>query len=1248
MVINICNTEYKQEDHRIRRYNSVLEGINRIFSITIQAKTEEELGKECLSVAIDVTGSQIGFIGEVSADGLLHDTAISDMGWAQCRMYDRTGHRRAPGNFILHGFYGRVVDSGKGFFTNEPPSHPDSIGLPPGHPPLTSFLGVPLVLDGKTVGMISVANREGGYSYEQQEDLEAIAPAVIQALHRKREEQERERAEEALRASEERLRLLSDNLPDSALYQYTHEPDGSVRFLYCSAGIEKLNGVSPLDVLRDPGTLHRQIPQTYFERLVEAEARSARELSDFDMEIPMRLPDGKVRWMRLHSHPRRFPDGRTLWDGVQTDITESKRAEEALRESGNKYRDLFETVQEVFYIDRLIYDEQGNVVDWFFEDLNPAGFELLGLKDIDEARGKRGSEVLGREVASFYLPMIEKARQSSKAVTFQYHSPYVDKEFLTSYVVRGDRLISAQMDVTELKQIEAALKKSKEQYQTLFNSITEGFAYYKAIYDKDGTLCDLLVLEINPAGARISGVEREAQVGKTWREVWTDVEDYWFEAYNKVDQTGKSARYENFSNITGKWYNVQIYKIEKGKFAVTFQDINERKHAEEILKEEYSILEKKVKERTAELEEAYSSLKENERWLSEAQKMAHLGNWDRDFATDEVYWSDEAYRIFGHRPQEFGITYNMFLSYIHPDDRDCVINAIKKALDGRPYSIDFRIIPADGIERIVHSQGEITVDEENIPVRMSGTVQDITERKKAEEKIQILANIVESSNDAIITESLDGIITSWNKGAERIYGYSAEDILGKPMSVLEPSLLAGEKKELVELVKQGEVIQQYETLRLRKGGTIINVSITLSPVFDMYGKLTAVSVIYRDITERKRAEEKLRESEEKYRNIVETANEGILVINDKAAITYANKKITEMLGYSLEEGIDRPIWDFISEESKSLARLNLERRQQGINGSYELKLMRKDGLPLWVLINAKSLFDKDGRFIGSLSMLTDITKRKEAEEALANIEIARQKEIHHRIKNNLQVISSLLDLEAEKFSNKEHIQDSEVLEAFRESQDRVASIALIHEELHEERGRTTDTLNFPLYLQRLVENLFRTYSLGNDDISLNLDLEENIFFDMDTAVPLGIIVNELVSNSLKHAFSGRNKGTIQIKLFSEEAGNEPNSKEELAKEEFSIEKLGKEELTKKELTKKGLTKEKITKKGLLGKCTGYTLIVSDNGAGIPEEIDFENPETLGLQLVNILVDQLDGKIELEREHGTEFIISFSVEEKENQ
>jgi GAF domain-containing protein len=154
--------ELEKTNQELSRRNLVFEGINRIFSIVVQDKTEEELGNECLSVALEITGSQLGFVNLIGDDGLLHDIAISDMGWEQCLMYDKTGHRCPPGNFILHGLYGNVINSEKSFFTNDPTSHPESIGVPHGHPLLTSFLGMLLVLDGKIKGLIAVANHEGG------------------------------------------------------------------------------------------------------------------------------------------------------------------------------------------------------------------------------------------------------------------------------------------------------------------------------------------------------------------------------------------------------------------------------------------------------------------------------------------------------------------------------------------------------------------------------------------------------------------------------------------------------------------------------------------------------------------------------------------------------------------------------------------------------------------------------------------------------------------------------------------------------------------------------------------------------------------------------------------------------------------------------------------------------------------------------------------------------------------------------
>jgi two-component sensor histidine kinase len=270
-------------------------------------------------------------------------------------------------------------------------------------------------------------------------------------------------------------------------------------------------------------------------------------------------------------------------------------------------------------------------------------------------------------------------------------------------------------------------------------------------------------------------------------------------------------------------------------------------------------------------------------------------------------------------------------------------------------------------------------------------------------------------------------------------------------------------------------------------------------------------------------------------------------------------------------------------------------------GTGEVKFRAHDGTSLPVYLSISS-FQAKGSPNAWCLVVTDLTEQKKNEEILAAERLARsimeqaaqdirKKEIHHRIKNNLQVISSLLDLQAEKF------EDETVKEAFRESQNRVISMALIHEELY--RGAGTDTLDFSAYFQKLAENLFQTYSFNSKNIRLCIDLEENAFFDMDTAVPLGIIVNELVSNSLKHAFTEKQEGEIRIQLCREEQNNEMH-------------------------------------KSL------FSLTVSDNGKGIPEDLELENVESLGMQLVITLADQLDGEIELKRAQGTEFRVTFNV------
>jgi len=229
--------------------------------------------------------------------------------------------------------------------------------------------------------------------------------------------------------------------------------------------------------------------------------------------------------------------------------------------------------------------------------------------------------------------------------------------------------------------------------------------------------------------------------------------------------------------------------------------------------------------------------------------------------------------------------------------------------------------------------------------------------------------------------------------------------------------------------------------------------------------------------------------------------------------------------------------------------------------------------------------DVNGKITGIVGVSRDITEQKTVEEGLRAALQEKDvllKEIHHRVKNNMQVISSLLNLQAR------YIKDPEVLEIFKESQRRIRSMALIHEKLY--KSRSLSQIEFAGYLRSLASNLFSSLQISPRQVELKTDLEE-LTFDIQTAIPCGLIVNELVSNSLKHAFPGARHGEIHLGLrrFAE---NE------------------------------------------------YLIRVKDNGVGLPAHLDLRETETLGMQLVNLLVDQIEGRIEVERKTGTEFRVYF--------
>jgi PAS domain S-box-containing protein len=403
-----------------------------------------------------------------------------------------------------------------------------------------------------------------------------------------------------------------------------------------------------------------------------------------------------------------------------------------------------------------------------------------------------------------------------------------------------------------------------------------------------------------------------------------------------------------------------IYQGEAASLAM-FHNISERKQAEQ-------------------------KLRESEANLAAAQRIAHLGSWslelDRldELDKNPLRWSDELHRIFGYEVGQLEVSRPNFLRAVHPLDRDRVRVAMVKALRERAgYSVECRITRADGAERIIQVHADIVLDEKTEkPLRFVGTVQDITEQKHAKAKLAHLASIVESSDDSITSVSLDGTISSWNKGAERIYGYSASEIIGRRISSLAPPDRPDEIPRILERLRRGERIRAFETVRIRKDGQPIDVSLTISPVMDRSGKIVETAAISRDITAHKQEEELSR----RLAQVVDSATELISTGDREGRITFMNQAFLRAVGWSEQEIIGKHFRDVVLSPNNSPDLR--ERIRAGIfeQGGWKGECLHchKDGTDFPVYLSVGQLKDSAGRVIGNVGIVRDLTESKRAEE----------------------------------------------------------------------------------------------------------------------------------------------------------------------------------------------------------------------------------------------------------------------------
>lgn len=470
-------------------------------------------------------------------------------------------------------------------------------------------------------------------------------------------------------------------------------------------------------------------------------------------------------------------------------------------------------------------------------------------------------------------------------------------------------------------------------------------------------------------------------------------------------------------------------------------------------------------------------------------------------------------------------------------------------------------------------------------------LEDITEQVRTEMKLREVQELDEkilgSSPVAFVLHDPEMRIVRVSSAYKKVTGFNEREVVArKPEEFMPPGPRMESIVRRLRYVREQGVQVGPQDIESPIAGRHLRE--TILPIFDSQRKVVNILSVLEDITEQKNAQDALEESEARYRMLFDGIHDGVVVHEMTedglpGRFLEVNRTFCAMTGYAREELLKMSPMDLnetIPMEDSRRIRSSLV---EGASVSFERTLVTKAGMMLPCEMNAHSFQMGERRVI--LSVVRDITERKQAQDRIKSSLAEKEtllREIHHRVKNNLQVISGLLNLQSH------YLADDGARSVFKESQNRIKTMALIHEELYQREDLSR--INLAEYINGLARNLMASYSIQSGRISLVMDLED-ADIALDTAIPCGLIVNEIVSNSLSHAFPGNQSGQIKIDFKTRDPGN-------------------------------------------------YELTILDDGIGLPPELNVKETRTLGLRLITILAEQLGADLHIERNGGTVFRLTF--------
>ncbi len=775
---------------------------------------------------------------------------------------------------------------------------------------------------------------------------------------------ERKFIQQELRISEERFRNIVENASDII---YVHDLEGN--YLSINKAAERIIGYSREEAMKM--NVRQIATPEHLERTLHQLKKKTEGVDQTSYEMDCITKDGRRLTLEINSTAIR-KDGLPVGvQGIARDVTERRQAEERLRESEEFNRSIIDSSLDCI----KTLDLEGNLLS-----LSTNGQAVMCIKNIEPFLNTSWIdfwEGADREAAR---SAVKSARvgKTGRFVgffrTFDGEPKWWDVQVSPILDAAGKptRLLAVSRDITEGKRAEDAVRESEAKFRTLAETASD------AIITIDG---DGIISFVNAGTVNIFGHSAASMIGQRLTML---IPERFREAHTaglkQYIQTGKRSipwKAVELPGLHRDGHEIQLelsfaeYDKDGHRFFTSvIRDISERKRAQE-------------------------ALKQSEANLAAAQRITHLGSWElevnnvNDAKENKVRWSDEVYRIFGYKPKQFAVTSASVYAAVHPEDRAFVSEKFTEAVvENKFLDIEVRIVLPDGSERLVHARAETTYDETSgNPSKMVGTIQDITQRKRNEEALKEsesrFRDLFENANDLIYTHDMKGLFTSLNRAGELITGYTREEALTKNIiDVVAPDSLKAAREMTQRKLANEDVATTYEIDIVAKGGRLVSLELS-TRLIHRHGVPVGVQGIGRDITERKRTDRALKESENRYRQLGEGIFHQVWTANPDGRADYVNSRTLEYFNKTQKEMLGDG-WQSVvhPDDLRECLRRWSSSLTTGELYTTEFRLRRHDGEYRWHRATATCSRDIDGKIVKWFGTNTDISDQKASEEKL--------------------------------------------------------------------------------------------------------------------------------------------------------------------------------------------------------------------------------------------------------------------------